>query len=963
MLDCHGRGTTVCPVISDWNSAMTNELVFHFGPFRLFPKRQQLLLGDQPIKLGGRCFELLHLLVQRSGQLVRKDELIAAAWPDVYVHYSNLKVNMSSLRRSLGDVQTAPVYIATIAGHGYRFVAPVRIDVSGPADADVAERSQEMSRLPVQRDIVGREAEVASVLADLRNQHHVTLVGAGGIGKTTIAIAVARALEPHYPDGVCFIDLSVIDDPSLVPVALAAALGLRGNPGDTPGAILDYVRQRRMLVVLDNCEHVLPAATLFARGLAADNGMAKLLATSREPLETSAEHIVWIDPLACPSVVDAATAAQALRFPAVELFVRRASEWTGYEFADPDCAAIVQICRALDGLPLAIELVAAKMEHYAPHELLAMLDEHVGFQNPHAGSPPPRHETLLATIDWSFRLLSPNEATIFRLTSVFADAFELDDIGVIAAVAGLKPVQVAAGLGGLVTKSLVTAQVSGAGLSYRLLDSTRRYAAARRQESPMDIPALGLHARRVLALLRRSEEECEWREAHDWLSGYRGRLADLRAALSWAFGPGHETALGIELTAAAIPLWSELSLLSESQQWVAHALGVADTVPCDDLLKAKLACSRAWGLFYARKLGNENEDAWRAAISYALSADNADYQMRALLGLSYYLLQIGRIDEAVDRLEEICALRRVHRDWSGAPDVDRALAWAKAHLGELTSSWKVLSGQAKVYSQPDKRTRMAELDVDRYISTRFYFPIVAWLTGHVEEAVRAADEAVVASANAGHLVSQANALALGALPVALYNDDLAALETYTGQLQSILRREHIARWVPAHKFFAAVVRDLNGDRKAVLEMRDAVTELIECRYLMRIGMYLAHLADVLSRRGKTAEAEQFIRMALRHQEQQRERWCRPEIQRIQAALLLRSGRQSDARRLLGTARDEARSINAVSFERRIASDLASLDTGSARSKRQLRPVIGRTAEGSATKDLRTTRQLPRRTSL
>jgi predicted ATPase/DNA-binding winged helix-turn-helix (wHTH) protein len=943
---------------------MPNELVFSFGPFRLYPKRQQLLLGTEPVKLGGRSFELLHLLVQRSGQLVRKDELIAAAWPDVYVHYSNLKVNMSSLRRSLGDVQAAPIYIATIAGHGYRFVASVRTAISELADQGVPERSQEMPGLPAQGDIVGREADITNVLADLRNKHHVTLVGAGGIGKTTIAIAVARSLERDYPDGVCFIDLSIIDDPSLVPVALAAALGLRGNPGDTLGAILDYVRQRRMLVVLDNCEHVLPAATIFARGFASDNGTAKLLATSREPLETSAEHIVWIDPLACPNVVDAMTAEQALRFPAVELFARRASEWTGYELSDPDCAAIVQICRALDGLPLAIELVAAKMEHYAPHELLAMLDEHVGFQNPHSSGTTPRHETLLATIDWSFRLLSPNEAMIFRLTSVFADAFELDDIGAIAAVAGLKPFHVAAGLGGLVAKSLVTAQVSGAGLSYRLLDSTRRYAAARRQESSINISALHCHARRILTLLKRSENECEWSEAQDWLSRYRGRLADLRAALSWAFGHGNEKALGIELTAAAIPLWSEMSLLSESQQWVAFALDVADTVPCDDLLKAKLACSRAWGLFYARKLRNENEEAWLAAISYALSANSPDYQMRALLGLSYYLMQIGQMDKAIKRLEELRALRQIHRDWSGAPDVDRALAWVKAHTGDLTWSWDVLSRQAKIYSQPDKRTRMAELDVDHYISTRFYLPMVAWLSGRVDYAASAANEAVVASANAGHLVSQANALGLGALPVSLYNGDVDALENYTGQLQSILRQEHIARWAPVQRFFAAVVRELNGDRDAVLDMRDAVTELIECRYLARIGMYLAHLADVLSRQGRIPEAQETVTVALRHQEQQRERWCRPEVQRVQASLLLRSGQYSDAKRLLRIARDEARRMNSVSFELRIVNDLASVYTDSGRNKeaaRLLRPLLERFTEGASTRDLRATLQLLRRT--
>ena len=152
------------------------------------------------------------------------------------------------------------------------------------------------------------------------------------------------------------------------------------------------------------------------------------------------------------------------------------------------------------------------------------------------------------------------------------------------------------------------------------------------------------------------------------MSRYRGRLADLRAALSWAFGHGNEKGLGIELAAAAIPLWSEMSLAVGvcSNGWPS-ALDVADTVPCDDLLRAKLACSRAWGLFYARKLRNENEEAWLAAISYARSANNPDYQMRALLGLSYYLMQIGQIDKAIERLEEIRALCKIHGDWPEPP--------------------------------------------------------------------------------------------------------------------------------------------------------------------------------------------------------------------------------------------------------------------------------------------------------
>jgi predicted ATPase/DNA-binding winged helix-turn-helix (wHTH) protein len=931
-----------------------SDTVYCFGLFRLFPERQLLLLRNQPVKLGGRSFELLRLLVQRRGSLVRKEELVAAAWPNTFVHESNLKVNINSLRRSLGDVLTSPVYIATVSGQGYRFVAPVEIGQSELDGEGIGTVFGDMAELPPQQDIVGRDSVIAGLLANVRENVHVTLVGAGGVGKTTIAVAAARALEADYPDGVCFVDLSTTDNPALVPVALAGALGLRGDHGDPLGAAIAYIEQRRMLVVLDNCEHVLPAATILARGLAAGRGGCRLLATSREPLGTAAEHIVWIDALACPEAGAHLTAAQALGFPAVELFVRRAFECAGYEFVDSDCDAVVQISRAVDGLPLALELVAAKMEKCTPQELLSMLDGHLGFHHPLPRGPSHRHETLLATIEWSFRLLSPTESMIFRLTSVFADAFELDDIAAIAVVAGLRPAQVTAGLGGLVAKSLVVAEVNGTGLSYRLLDSTRRFAAARRHEDPIDDAALRGHARRILALLRQSEEECEWRKVQDWLSRYRRCLPDLRAALSWAFGPGHAPEIGIQLAAAAIPLWSEVSLLSESQQWVALAFEAAAKSPCDDLLRAKLACSRGWGLFYARKLPHENEDVWRAAITYATSAGSADYHMRALLGLSYYLLQSGQIARAIDRLEELRALSRQHPAWSGIPDGERALAWARAHAGNLTESWEVLARQAKAYGRPDRRTRIAELDVDRYISTRFYSPIVAWLVGQTDYAATLAEDGIVGSASARHLVSQANVLCLGALPVALYRGDLDVLGNCVRQLRSILHSEHIARWGPVLRFFAAAERDLNGDRDAVQDMADAVDELIECRFLMRIGAYLAHLADVLAQQGRLAEADKTIGRALRYQEQQQERWCRPELLRVKASILRRSGRRSEAERLLQSALLEARTIGAVSFELRVANDLSGhyLEDGRGEEAMALlTPLIAFFSANAATRDV------------
>ena len=470
---------------------------------------------------------------------------------------------------------------------------------------------------------------------------HVTLAGAGGVGKTTVAVAAARAFAPQCRDGICFVDLATISDPTLFGTALVTALGIRGNPDNSMAAVLDYLRPRQMLIILDNCEHVLPAATIFAGRFMADTSPSKLLATSREPLGTATEHVVRLGSLSSPRPGEALTADQALRFPAVQLFVRRAAEWSDYHFDEADCEAVAAICHSLDGLPLAIELAAAQIGTFSPRELVAMLDQNLGFRAPCAEGAPPRHETLMATIDWSFKLLSQKEATLFGLLSVFSAAFEAEDAAFVAEAAGLTPVDVVTGLGSLVAKSLVSAQARGPSLRYRLLDSTRRYAAERRQADPAGGQALRHHAQRVLALFEQSEEEWNWREPADWTQRYLGRIADLRAALSWAFGEEGDPVLGIRLTVAAITLWSETSILSEAQARLETALALAKTIECDDLSKAKLACALGWSLFYARKMSNENEVAWLDAIAFARRAEDIEYQQRALVGFAFYLLQIG----------------------------------------------------------------------------------------------------------------------------------------------------------------------------------------------------------------------------------------------------------------------------------------------------------------------------------
>lgn len=934
--------------------APRQELTFCFGPFRLVPGRQLLLLDGRPVKLGGRAFELLRLLLDRRGELVSKNELMAAAWPGTFVHDSNLKVNMWSLRRSLGDTQIEPLYIATVARRGYKFISDVEVGIGEikeePAQADPLP----CSRPPLPRGIVGREEDIAEIGDLLVEDRHVTLFGAGGIGKTTVALAVAQAFSSRYRDSVCFVDLATISDPTLFGAALVTALGIRGNTDIGLAAILDYLRPRQMLLILDNCEHVLPAATIFASKFVMDTSPSRLLATSREPLGTATEHVVRLGPLSSPSSEHGLSVDQAVRFPAVELFVRRAAEWSDYEFVDDDCKAVAAVCHSLDGLPLAIELAAAQIGRFTPRELLVILDQKLRFSAARVAGASPRHETLMATIEWSFRLLSQKEARLFALLSVFSDGFEHEDAIYVAETAGLAPIDVVTALGSLVAKSLLSAQVRGASLRYRLLDSTRRYAAEQRQVDPACSQAMRRHAEWTVVLYEQSEKEWNWREPTDWTERYLGRIADLRSALSWSFSEQGDAILGIRLTVAAITLWSETSILSEAQARLEVALALAKRLPCDDLSKAKLACALGWSLFYARKSSNENEVAWLDAIAFARRADSTDYQQRALVGFAYYLLQIGKIARAIFYLEEATSLADRDPDSTATSEADKALAWARAFAGELSKSRPVLDRLASTHSLARARSRKDANEVYRFIAVRTNMPFVVWMQGQADYAARLAREAVDAADRGGHWVSQSNALGLAALPISLEIGDLDALDMFTERLRRNLGRERILRWVSVERYFSACLRDLRGDPRAVEDIRAAIDELIECRFLMRIGSYLAFLARAYLRQDKIAEARNAIRRAIDYQERQGERWCRSELLRVDASILLRAGDTARAEELLKRALAEARDIGALTFSLRIATDLAAhwADTGREKDAVQLlAPIVAQFSEGFGSQDL------------
>jgi predicted ATPase/DNA-binding winged helix-turn-helix (wHTH) protein len=523
------------------NLALTSAESIAFGRFRISPRRRMLLADDKPVRLGGRAFDLLMVLIETPGAVVSKDDLLARVWRDRVVTETSLQTQILALRRAFGAERDL---IRTVAGRGYQFTGQIRF-VSPDSDKLVAEgfpvAAEDAVTVPTNlpqpvSELIGRAAEVEEVLSLVRAGRLVTLTGPGGIGKTRLALAVARRLLLQFPDGVWLAEFSPLSDPSLVPATVAAAAGLDLGGGELSARrVAQVLAARPMLVVLDTCEHVIDAATTMAEAVLRAGSAASIIATSREPLRAEGEQLYPVPPLAVPPE----DAQDILEYGAVRLFVERARA------AEPDltldryrAAAIAAICRRLDGIPLAIEMAAARLAALGVEELARRLDNRLQLLTGGRRTALPRHQTLRATLDWSYELLAEPERVLLRRLAVFAGVFRLEAVAAVVASDETASLEVVDGLSSLVAKSLVVAEVGATIPRYRLMDSPRAYALEKLAESGEQELIARRHAEYYRYLFERAEAELEMRPTAEWLGDYGRQIDNVRAALGWAFSPG-----------------------------------------------------------------------------------------------------------------------------------------------------------------------------------------------------------------------------------------------------------------------------------------------------------------------------------------------------------------------------------------------------------------------------------------
>jgi predicted ATPase/DNA-binding winged helix-turn-helix (wHTH) protein len=447
---------------------------FTFDHFRLVPSQRLLLRDGNRVDLGSRAFDVLIALVVHAGQVVSNRDLIRLVWQDVVVDESCLRVHISALRKALCCAESDTRYISNIPGRGYSFVASTAFT---PLIADIETITPQWSveRLPPRLlRMVGRDDTVITLAEQLKYKRFITISGPGGIGKSTVAVAVAHHLIPHFEGMLLYLDVGSITDPHLLVGSLASVLGVRGHRRDVARELMTFLRDRRLLLILDGCDHVIDATTDLAERLFLEADQVHILATSREPLRAEGEHVYRLCPLACPPQQRELTAAAALTFSAVQLFVERAAtNGNAFTLSDSDAPVVAHICRKLDGIALAIELGAGRVDAYGIQGTAELLNSRFSLLWDGRRTAPPRHQTLNAMLDWSYTLLSETEATVLRRLSILNGGFSLETA---KELVNIQETMFIDAIARLVAKSLVEAENVGRTMRYRLLDTTRAYA-------------------------------------------------------------------------------------------------------------------------------------------------------------------------------------------------------------------------------------------------------------------------------------------------------------------------------------------------------------------------------------------------------------------------------------------------------------------------------------------------------
>ena len=904
---------------------------YTFGTFEFYPNRSVLLKEGQRVRIGSRALALLRALVESPGRFLPNDQLMAAGWPGTTVEETNLRVQMTALRRLLGHEFEGSPFISNAPGRGYALTAStlVAADLDVPAVVPShTDTAVQPIGLPVSLSpIIGRDDAQQVVRGRLSTRRLVSIVGPGGIGKTRLAVEVGWSVSATAALRTIFVNLAPLAADGSVPGAIALALDVDLSSAAVPlDATLERLRERQTLLILDNCEHVIDACAQVVERLLRAAPSLTILVTSREPIRVEGEVVVRLAGLDVP--VDD-TGADALTFSAIEPFIECAAAHTGSSLdRTEELALVAQICRRLDGIPLAIELAAARVGQVGLQELAQHLETQLSLLSEGRRTSLPRHQTLHATLEWSYGSLASDEQDLLCQLAVFRSPFTT---AAAQKVAGMQPAVTIKLLSSLVNKSLVVTSSHQGQVRYRLLDTTRTFADEKLSLRPDQREVRRRHASYLL-------EQFSPAAIGEPIRDLGSVADDVRKALAWSISGDGDPRLGARLAVASAPMWSRLSLLKEYATLLNQlAQDLTESAGFDRRELLPLYAIIHHAHYNAVGLAPNIQRMIRDGLELARQEGDERHELLFLYNLFGTRMTEGRYDEAHAYAREFADLAERLGDAGQQAIGHRVVAltlWRGGELGEAIRSSETALGSL---GTPQVRPVGQSLLYRQSVTSRASHSNILWLTGQPDAAVSLAEEAVEAGL-CDDLAGLCYALAMAIVPLAFWTGDLELAARRTEMLIEQSRKSHFGHWLFWGRCYEALLSRMNRKAPGEADHLD--------RHAGQVEGLQAHILGTI-----IDELPQGVRLP----PVDGNHWAQPEHLRRRAIVRNARGEEADAMRLLDESLAAARSIGARAWELRTATTVAEIRISRGEysdARRLLAPVYATFTEGHSTRDLR-----------
>ena len=922
--------------------------VLNFGPFELSIGSRLLRNGTKTVPLGARAMDILISLVEQPGTVVGKRDLIECVWPNQRADEVSLRVHVSALRKALAQGDPSRRYIANVPGRGYSFIVPIATASLQTPRSEPAPNAGLPARL---ERMVGRAETVATIKARLAEQKFVSIVGPGGIGKTTVAVAVAHEIRSAFDGEVRFVDLSPLDDASLVAPAVASAFGLAIQTADVLPPLIDRLAGAPKLLVLDSCEHLIDGASALAEKLFGHVPTLHLLATSREALRVEGENVHELAALACPPEDQTILASDALKYPAVQLLVDRVKALQRqFDLRDMDAPVAAGICRQLDGIALAIELAAGRVDVYGLDKTASLLDGHLNLSWAGRRTAMPRHQTLNATLEWSYDLLNEEERHVLNRLSVFSGGFTFEAAVAVIADDAVDEAKVADCLWELRSKSMIA--IYGQNARLRLLDTTRAFAAKRLVEGGEQGVFRRRHALYFSDLFRRGASM----DVSNWPKALGVEVGNLRAAMNWAFSGEGDTKVGVDLAAASASTWIGMALLTECREWMAKAISRLDLMNSGSRQEMIIQSALASSMMFTLGMTEESYAGWAKARLLAEDLGDVEYQLASFLVLWAHRIRIPRYAEAIELAERCGEIAEASGDRGAVATANYMRGVTYHHTGRLSQAEGLLEASLHHDVEASRRAIIERFGYDRKTDALAVLANLVWLRGAPDQARRLGRMSIAEARQLDQAVPLCVALAWTGFNAYLTNPEGDETDALTNELVEHAGKHGVDSYYGFGLAMQALGRIRQGETEAASDLLySGLEKLSAARYGVFDPILQAEFARCLAVLGHTRQAVAVFERAKIELDDENQLFV-PELFRIRGELALSSNEGlAVSKEYFLRALEMSDRRGSLSWTLRTATSLAiaeTSDAGREEARSILRAALVKFRDGSDTFDLR-----------